>query len=146
MPPEYVLVRRSAASTRPTSSSSSPARACLRPRDPVQAALELEQLATGLERVEPDLLEGDADAPPDRGAVADDVDARDAGAAAGGREQGAQHAHGRGLAGPVRPEEAEDLAARDGEVDRAHRLDAALEGALERAGLDGGVNGHRAQT
>ena len=37
--------------------------------DAVEAALQLEQLAAGLHRVEPDLLQRDADPPPDLGRV-----------------------------------------------------------------------------
>ena len=42
--------------------------------DAVQAALQLEQLAAGLDGIEPDLLERDADAPPHLGRVGDHVD------------------------------------------------------------------------
>ena len=49
----------------------------VRGRDPVQAALQLEQLAPGLHGVEPDLLERDADPPAHRGGIGDDVDAGD---------------------------------------------------------------------
>ena len=55
--------------------------------------------------------------------VAGDVDAGDARAAGGDRQQRGEHPHGRRLAGAVGPEEAEDLAGVDVEVDAAHRLD-----------------------
>ena len=50
-------------------------------REREQPALELEQLAAGLARVEARLLERDADAPADRVGVPRDVDAGHAGAA-----------------------------------------------------------------
>src|SRR5262249_5548655 len=90
-----------------------------------QAALEDEQLATRLPRVEPRLLKRDADAPTNGVRLVRDVDARDPGDARGEREQRRQHAYGRGLARPVWPEEAEHLAGLAPEVDTAHGLDRA---------------------
>ena len=125
----------------------------LLPGDSVEAALELEQLAPGLHRIEADLLERHADPAPHLGPVLDDVEAGDPRAAGGGRKQGAEHPHGGGLAGAVRAEEAEDLAGGDRQVDVAHGLDPALERAPERARRDcgtvvGGVRerAHRAET
>ena len=70
-------------------------------------------------------------------AVRDDVEAGHRGAAGGRREQRAEHPHGGRLAGAVRAEEAEHLAARDGQVDVSHRLDPALERAPQRSGHHG---------
>ena len=60
-----------------------------------------------------------------------------------GAQQGREHPQGRGLACPVGPEEAEDLARADFEVDAAHGLDglalaAGLETASQIVGLDDG--------
>ncbi len=85
-----------------------------------------EQLAAGLARVEAGLLQRDADLAASAVRVARDVDAGDLGAAGGDRQQRREHAHGRRLAGPVGPEEAEDLAGGDLEVDAADGLDRAL--------------------
>ena len=100
--------------------------ACLDPgaRHAVQAALQRQQLAPGLEVVEARFLQRDADASPHLGRVALHVEAVDVGAAGGGAQQRGEHADRRGLAGAVRPEEAEHLPALDGEVDAvdgAHR-------------------------
>ena len=43
------------------------------------------------------------------------------GGAGGGREEGGQHQHRRRLAGAVRAEEAEDLAARNDQIESGHR-------------------------
>ena len=58
--------------------------------------------------------------------VAPEVDAGDRGLAGRRREERREHAQGRGLAGPVGPEEAEDLAGADVQVDAAHGLDPVL--------------------
>jgi len=105
--------------------------------DPIEPALELEQLAAGLHRIEPDLLQRDADISPHLVVIAHHVVARHQGAATGRRQQGAQHPDRGGLAGPVRPEEAEDLAFGNADVHPPHGLDAALEGAGQASGLDG---------
>ena len=107
------------------------------PGDPVEPALELEQLASRLDRIEPDLLERDADPPADLGWVGHDVDAGHAGRARGRRQQRAQHPHRGRLARAVRAEEAEHLARAEAEVDSPHGLDTALEGAVQAARLDG---------
>ena len=107
-----------------------------RPLDPVQAALQLEQLASGLNRVEADLLERHADAVANCIAVGDHVMSGDRGAAAARRQQRAQHPHHGRLACAVRPEEAEDLSLGHAQIDLAHCLDAALEGAAQLARLD----------
>jgi hypothetical protein len=120
------------------------ARPGVRPTDPVQAALQLQQLAPRLDRIEADLLERHADPPPYRGGIVDHVHARHAGAAGGRREERAEHPHGGGLAGAVGAEEAEHLPLGDGEVDVANRLDSALERPLEGACFD--CRRHRAGT
>jgi hypothetical protein len=61
----------------------------------------------------------------------------------GRREDPRQHAHGRGLARPVGPQEAHDLAAADRERDPAHRIDRAKR-LGEVTDLDHGRRGHGA--
>ena len=99
------------------------ARRRLARREVEQPPLEDEQLAPGLPRVEPGLLQRDADPAAHGVGLAGDVDAGDPRAAGGDREQRRQHPHRRRLAGAVRPEEAEHLARLDPQVDAAHRLD-----------------------
>ena len=131
-------MRRSAASSSSTSASSSSARSAASVgREPEQPALQHQQLAAGLARVEPGLLERDADPPAHRVGVAGDVDAGDARAARRDRQQRGQHLDGRRLAGAVRAEEAEHLAGLDAQVDPAHGLDVAI-GLDQRPRLDGG--------
>ena len=89
--------------------------------------MQLEQLASGLHWVEPDLLQRHADPPPYLGGVFDHVEAGDGGAAPRSGEQRAQHPDGRRLAGAVRAEEAEHLAGGHRQVDVADGLDPALE-------------------
>ena len=74
-------------------------------------------LAAGEDRVERGLLQRGADRRAHLRALAHDVVAADRRAAARRRQQRRQHQHGRRLAGAVGPEEAVDLARRDGEVD-----------------------------
>src|SRR5450756_64220 len=73
----------------------------------------------------------------DRGAA--QVDPGDGRLAAGGGQEGREHAQGGGLAGPVRAQEADDLAGVDVEVDTAHGVDVALtvvEGSGQAASMD----------
>ena len=79
-------------------------------RDPLQRGLQAQVLAAGQERVERGLLQRRADVHPHLRALLDDVEAGDARAARGRRQQRRQHVHGRRLAGAVRAEEAVDLA------------------------------------
>ena len=58
--------------------------------------------------------------------LVEDVEARDDGFALGGRHEAGEDAHRRRLAGAVRAEEAEDLAALDAEADVVDRRDAAV--------------------
>ena len=119
-------MRRSASSTRSTSSSSSCARSAASVREHTEeAGLQDHQLATGLADVEPGLLQGDADLPAHGVGIGGHVDPGDACAPGRDRHERRQHPDGRRLAGTVRPEEAEDLAALDMQVDAAHRLDLA---------------------
>ena len=102
----------------------------------VQRGLEAQVLAPGQQRVERGLLERGADRLAHVGALADDVVARHARRARGGRQQRGEHQDGGRLAGAVRPEEAVDLAGLDAEVDPVHRAHAALELANEAVDLD----------
>ena len=77
--------------------------------------------------------------------TAEPTDAGDRRAPRGRRQQRAEHAHRRRLPGAVGAEEAEDLAAGNGEVDAAHGLHVVAEATDEPSGLDGGVAGPGAQ-
>ena len=66
-----------------------------------------------------------------------DVEAGDRARAAGGQQQGDEHAHGGRLAGAVGAEESVDLAGVDDEVDAVDGLHGAVELALQSANLDG---------
>ena len=80
-----------------------------------------------------------ADAAPDGAGVASQVGAGDGRVAAGRAQQRREHAQRRGLAGPVRAEEADDLAGVDVEVDATHGVDVTstgLVGAGQAAGMD----------
>jgi len=95
--------------------------AALGGRQALQGRLQADQLAAGHQRVQRRFLQGDPDRGPHRPRFADDVVAGDGRPAAGRQQQRRQHPHRRRLAGAVGPEEAEDLALRDGDVDALHR-------------------------
>ena len=101
----------------------------LRLVDAQQAAEQVEVLAGRQVLVDGGVLAGDPDQLAHHMRVLLDVDAEDLGPAAVHRQQGREHLQHRGLAGAVRPEDTEDLAAADLEVDpvdgaqRAERLD-----------------------
>jgi hypothetical protein len=84
---------------------------------PVEPALEPQQLLTGLARVEGGLLERHADPQPYLPRLGGDVVAGHGRPAGRGRQQGAEDADGGGLAGAVGAEEAVDLALADVEVE-----------------------------
>jgi hypothetical protein len=103
--------------------------------DAVETGEERDQLRRGQVIEEGGRLELDADQAADRGALGDRVEAGDADAARVGRAQPLDHLERGRLAGAVRPEEAEDLARPDGEVDPGDGDRAAV--ALDQpAGLD----------
>jgi len=85
----------------------------------VEPADHLEVLEAGQVLVHGGVLAGEPDAPPQPLAVADDVEAGDAGLAGVGAQQRGQDPHGRRLARAVRPEQAEDRPGLDPEVDPA---------------------------
>ena len=92
------------------------------------AAVEVEVLEHGEAAVERVDLRDHADELLGERRLGDDVDVADEGLAARGDDPSRQHADGRGLAGTVGPEEAEDLAFADREVeliDGLHRRGAA---------------------
>jgi hypothetical protein len=93
--------------------------------DPVQDGLEMEQLASAHQRVERRLLEGHADRSPNRVGLGGHVVARHPGSSRGRLQQGGEHAHRGRLPGAVGPEEPEDLAAPDPEIDAVHGDDVA---------------------
>ena len=82
-------------------------------RHAVERRLQADQLATGHQRVECRLLQGDADRAPDSRSVVDDIVAGDRRPPAARLQQGRQHPHRRRLAGAVGAEEAVDLALAD---------------------------------
>ena len=99
------------------------ARVAVGAAQPVQARLEPHVLAAGEERVERRLLERGADRLAHRGALVDDVVARDPRRALGGRQQRGEHQDGGGLARSVGAEKAVDLARLHLEVDAVDRAD-----------------------
>jgi hypothetical protein len=108
-----------------------------RAAQPVQASLQAEQLPAGLLGVEAGLLEGHADQPAHLGRLTHHVVPEDRARAAGGLQQGGEHADDGRLAGPVGAEEPVDLGLVDVEADAADGLDVA-EAAHEIKGLDRG--------
>jgi hypothetical protein len=102
----------------------------------LQRGLQPHVIAGGEERIQRRLLQRRADPGAHRGALADDVVARDVRGSGGRRQQRREHQHGRRLAGPVRSEEAVHLPGRDVEVDPVHRTRPVLELADEAADLD----------
>ena len=105
-------------------------------RDPIQTALQLEQLTSGLHRVEADLLQSDTD-PPSYGArIGEHINPEDPRATGRRRQQRAEHAHSCGLAGAVWPQKAEHFTLRYIEVDLANSVDLTLERPSQAACLD----------
>ena len=107
----------------------------LRSADPVQRRLQAQVLATGQERVERRLLQRRADRRADLRPLPHDVEAGHRRPAGRGREERRQHVHRRRLPGPVRAQEAVDLAGRDRQVDPVDRPDR-LEGPDQALDLD----------
>ena len=101
----------------------------------VDAAEEADVLIDRQQLVEREPLRHVADPPLDAFGIARDVDAADDAPSRGRRQQAAQHADGRGLAGAVAAEEAEDLAAPHVEAD-AIDGDELAEAARQIAHLD----------
>jgi hypothetical protein len=89
----------------------------------VQPPDHLEVLEPGQVLVDGRVLPREPDPRPELARVADDVEAGDARLALVGGEQRREDADCRRLPGAVRPEETEDAAGRDDEVDAAKRLD-----------------------
>ena len=105
-------------------------------RHSLQRRLQHQVLATGEDRVERGLLQRGADRRAHLRALAHDVEAADARAAAGRRQQRREHQHRRRLARAVGPEEAVDLTGRDGQVDAVDRARSLAELAHELLDLD----------
>ena len=95
------------------------------PRQSVGAGEELQVLAHGEIAVERELLRHVAKPRPAGGRGLVEVEPVDARGALAGAEQAAHHLEGGGLAGAVRPQEAEDLAPRDGEGNAVRGREAA---------------------
>ena len=111
-----------------------------RRRDIPEARVDLEVAPAAQRAVHDRLLEHDAAHPAGSGRVGHDIDAVEPRAAAGRLDRGRQHAHGRGLAGPVLAEQAEDLARGDLEVkalDGLHAAGIGLSKPLDRDRGDG---------
>ena len=89
----------------------------------VELADHLEVLEAGQVLVDGRVLAGEPDLGPQRGRVAHDVEAGDAGAARIGLEQGGEDPHRCGLARPVGAEQAEDAPRTSREVHAAERAD-----------------------
>ncbi len=114
MPREYVSTFRSATSARPTWSSSAAIRSAAAGRgNPVEAGRVGEVRPPGQAVVEADAVGEVADASLDGQRVAGRVDADHPGRAPGRLGQSQEHEDGRGLARPVRTQEAVDLAGAD---------------------------------
>ena len=90
------------------------------------ARLDLERLAHGEERIEDDLLRHDADGAPRGAVIAAHVVAHHRKAARVGAHQPAERGNEGGLAGAVRPEEAEEFALGHGERHARERDDVAV--------------------
>ena len=105
--------------------------------DPVELALDDEVLAAGGVGVDAVLLADDADRVADADGLGEDVEAGDAGAAGVRPRERGEDPDGRGLAGAVGAEQAEDRAGRDREVEPVERADVAGIGLDEAVGLDG---------
>ncbi len=125
IPPEYPPIRRFAASDSPTRSSTSAARsrasvgrAAVQPRD------HLDQLATAHPAVVARVLVEHADAEPAVRPCGIDPAVVDDDRAAGRPGESDEQPQGRGLAGPVRPEQTEHRSGRHIEVQPVERQDA----------------------
>ena len=114
-------------------------------RDAEEAGLEGELLSAGLEVIQADFLEGDADELADAVGVGEDIDAADAGGAGGRPQEGGEHADGGGLPGAVLAEEAEDLSLGDVEVDAIDGADIGREVLDETVCGNGGHGRSRAR-
>ena len=93
---------------------------------PIDGGVEAQVLLGAEMLVERGLLEDEADAPANLGALPHDVESRHPGAAGRGPQQRAKHLDRRRLAGTVGPEEAEQLPRRHAQVDAAHGFDGAI--------------------
>src|SRR4029079_13061412 len=98
------------------------------PRDAVEAGLIYQNRADGLELVEVDLLRHEADAGFRDRQLAVDVMAEHLDLAAALVDQRGDDADCSGLAGAVRPQQREEIALFDRQVDALERLDAVLIG------------------
>ncbi len=105
-----------------------------RPRHPVIAGVEEQVLADRQRAVQIVLLGDHAEYPTGADRVGDHVDAGHAGPSPGGADPGGQDPDGRGLAGTVRSEEPEDLAAPHLEADPGQRVAGSLRIALDQIG------------
>ena len=104
--------------------------------DAIDAGVEVDVLLDGQVLVERELLAHVADVGLDFLGLRADVEAGDAAAAAGRRQDPAEHADRRRFARSIGPQETKDLAAVDLEADLVHRHEAA-EAALELVDADG---------
>src|SRR5262249_49991190 len=91
-------------------------------RDALEARAEAQIFLDAHLAVERDVLGKVSDVPPDLDRLLVDVEARHLRASRGRRDVTGEHAHGRGLAGPVGSEQSHDLALVDVKADAADRL------------------------
>ena len=105
-------------------------------RDALQRRLQPQVVTCGEERVEGGFLQRHTDQPADLRPVLHDVVAADERRPGGRRQERRQDVDGRGLPGPVRAEEAVDLARLDDDVDAVDGAGALLVLADETADLD----------
>ena len=115
-------------------------------RHAVKLCAEHEIFKAGERAIGGNKLRDIADAAADFGGGFHDVESRDKRSARGWREKGGEHFYGGGFAGAVGAEEAEDLAARNTEIDRVNGGDGPVT-AREVECLDGvgGLGGHWAE-
>src|SRR3954453_5298526 len=102
----------------------------------MERCAQLHQLLAGHQRVEGRLLKRDSDRRAHLVRLVDHVVAGNAGAAARRAQQRREHAHRRGLPGPVWPEERIDLTLGDIKVDPSDSYDTARELPGRCASLD----------
>jgi hypothetical protein len=103
--------------------------------------LQIQQFASGHERIDGRVLEGDTDGTTNLVGLFHHVETRHQCRARGGLQEGREHAHDRALAGAVRAEQSEDLARAHFEVDAVDGFDDVVtraEVADQFAGDDGG--------
>ena len=111
-------------------------------RELVEAPEHPQVLASGQVLVDGRELAGQADDRAELLGLLDDVETGHGRVPRVGPQQGRQDPHGRGLAGTVRPEETEDRALLDAEVEAVERTNLVLAAAIDLDQAFGGDDGH----